>query len=272
MINDTPLLHGVPKLVVYARTSFQQGDLARAAQLYEQACQVNPDDYQARACLLQFTNRWAVMRKLMPLGVEPSSWLKSTSNFTPTMHERFTLGQASYANWDSERGVSNGPSARWRRTRKKPPSFITWAVSTLSRVNRKKQSIASKRRRHAGTGIRAGRKKTPTWILYAPILASRRCSNSAQERSLTSCHVARLGPKGSPQAHPLVDTPCGYGHAGVHVAGAARKLDDLDSGHSCFRAESDETSSSRSGRSTDPNGALQKVLTAARELNTLAYL
>ena len=65
---------------------------------------------------------------------------------------------ASYANRNSEHGVWSGPSARWRRTRKKPPSFITWAVSTLSRANRKKQSIASKRRRHAGTGRSAGRK------------------------------------------------------------------------------------------------------------------
>jgi len=35
----------------YARTSFQQGDLAKAAQLYEQACNVNPDDYQAPSLL-----------------------------------------------------------------------------------------------------------------------------------------------------------------------------------------------------------------------------
>ena len=35
----------------YARTSFQQGDLARAAQLYEQASHVNPDDYQAPSLL-----------------------------------------------------------------------------------------------------------------------------------------------------------------------------------------------------------------------------
>ena len=35
----------------YARTSFQQGDLAKAAQLYEMACQVNPDDYQAPSLL-----------------------------------------------------------------------------------------------------------------------------------------------------------------------------------------------------------------------------
>jgi adenylate cyclase len=35
----------------YARTSFQQGDLAKAAQLYEMACQVNADDYQAPSLL-----------------------------------------------------------------------------------------------------------------------------------------------------------------------------------------------------------------------------
>jgi serine/threonine protein kinase/Flp pilus assembly protein TadD len=35
----------------YARTSFQQGDLAKAAQLYEMACQANPDDYQAPSLL-----------------------------------------------------------------------------------------------------------------------------------------------------------------------------------------------------------------------------
>jgi serine/threonine protein kinase/tetratricopeptide (TPR) repeat protein len=35
----------------YARTSFQQGDLAKAAQLYELACHVNPDDYQAPSLL-----------------------------------------------------------------------------------------------------------------------------------------------------------------------------------------------------------------------------
>jgi TolB-like protein/Flp pilus assembly protein TadD len=35
----------------YARTSFQQGDLLKAAQLYELACQVNPDDYQAPSLL-----------------------------------------------------------------------------------------------------------------------------------------------------------------------------------------------------------------------------
>ena len=35
----------------YARTSFQQGDLAKAAQLYEMAARVNPDDYQAPSLL-----------------------------------------------------------------------------------------------------------------------------------------------------------------------------------------------------------------------------
>ena len=35
----------------YARTAFQQGDLAKAAGLYEQACQANPDDYQAPSLL-----------------------------------------------------------------------------------------------------------------------------------------------------------------------------------------------------------------------------
>jgi serine/threonine protein kinase/Flp pilus assembly protein TadD len=35
----------------YARTSFQQGDLTKAAQLYEQASRVNPDDYQAPSLL-----------------------------------------------------------------------------------------------------------------------------------------------------------------------------------------------------------------------------
>ncbi len=35
----------------YARTSFQQGDLAKAAQLYEKASHVNPDDYQAPSLL-----------------------------------------------------------------------------------------------------------------------------------------------------------------------------------------------------------------------------
>lgn len=35
----------------YARTSFQQGDLAKAAQLYEMASRVNPDDYQAPSLL-----------------------------------------------------------------------------------------------------------------------------------------------------------------------------------------------------------------------------
>jgi serine/threonine protein kinase/Flp pilus assembly protein TadD len=48
-------IHLNPKLYepyyFYARTSFQQGDLAKAAQLYEKACQVNPDDYQAPSLL-----------------------------------------------------------------------------------------------------------------------------------------------------------------------------------------------------------------------------
>ena len=35
----------------YARTCFQRGELAKAAELYERACQANPDDYQAPALL-----------------------------------------------------------------------------------------------------------------------------------------------------------------------------------------------------------------------------
>jgi adenylate cyclase len=35
----------------YARTSFQRGDLSRAAELYEQASRLNPDDYQAVSLL-----------------------------------------------------------------------------------------------------------------------------------------------------------------------------------------------------------------------------
>jgi adenylate cyclase len=36
----------------YARTSFQRGDLAKAAELYEQAAKLNPDDYQAVSLLV----------------------------------------------------------------------------------------------------------------------------------------------------------------------------------------------------------------------------
>ena len=36
----------------FARICFQQGNLAKAAELYEQACGVNPDDYQAPALLV----------------------------------------------------------------------------------------------------------------------------------------------------------------------------------------------------------------------------
>ena len=36
----------------YARTSFQAGNLARAAELYEQAAKLNPDDYQAVSLLV----------------------------------------------------------------------------------------------------------------------------------------------------------------------------------------------------------------------------
>ena len=36
----------------YARTSFLQGNLEKAAHLYEQACKVNPDDYQAASLLV----------------------------------------------------------------------------------------------------------------------------------------------------------------------------------------------------------------------------
>jgi tetratricopeptide (TPR) repeat protein len=36
----------------YARTSFQRGDLTKAAELYEQAAKINPDDYQAVSLLV----------------------------------------------------------------------------------------------------------------------------------------------------------------------------------------------------------------------------
>jgi serine/threonine protein kinase/Flp pilus assembly protein TadD len=40
----------------YARTCFQQGKLAKAAELYEQACRANPDDYQAPNLLVGVYN------------------------------------------------------------------------------------------------------------------------------------------------------------------------------------------------------------------------
>src|ERR1700740_573744 len=42
----------------YARTSFQSGDLAKAAALYEQAARLNPDDYQAVSLLVPVSHGW----------------------------------------------------------------------------------------------------------------------------------------------------------------------------------------------------------------------
>jgi tetratricopeptide (TPR) repeat protein len=183
MINDTPLLHGVPKLVVYARTSFQQGDLAKAAQLYEQACHVNPDDYQAPSLLAPVYKSLgrdaeadATRRRALQLA-------EKHAELHPDDARALYLGAGILCQL-GQRGRGLEWAQRAPATDPEETSIIaTWAVSTLSRANRKKQSTASKRRRHAGTGIRAGRKKTPTWILYAAILASRRYSSSAQGSS-----------------------------------------------------------------------------------------
>ena len=124
--------------------------------------ELTPTITRLRASLPQFTNRWGVRQKLTRPGVGLCTSLKSMSNFTRMMRGHSTLGRASCANWESEREVLSGPSVRWRRTPKKPLSFITWGASTLCRAKPKKQSIVWKRRRHVGIGIRAGHKRIQT--------------------------------------------------------------------------------------------------------------
>ena len=142
----------------YARTSFQQGDLARAAQLYEQASHVNPDDYQAPSLLAPIYKSFGRAAEADATRRRALQLAEKHVELHPDDARRFTLGQASCANWESEREVSSGPIARWRPTQTKPPSFITSVASTLSPAKQKKPSSASKGRRRAETGIRLAQK------------------------------------------------------------------------------------------------------------------
>jgi TolB-like protein len=161
----------------YARASFQQGMLVEAAELYELACRINPDDYQAPSLLS------TVYHGLGESAKAEVTQQRALPNFTPMIREPSIWARWRWLVWESANNVLIGPGGHLRLIRKSLRFSITWPAPTPFRGGLKNPWTASKKCSPMGPGTSIGRRMIPTSILCALMPASRLCSGSTRSDS-----------------------------------------------------------------------------------------